>query len=583
MKSSEIRSKFLKFFEKHNHKLIKSSSLIPFEDETVLFTSAGVQQFIPYILNKQPNPYKRTISIQKCFRTTDIDLIGDNSHLTFFEMLGNWSFNDYFKEEAIKLAYELLTKEFKLNPERFYITIFKGEKKIPRDEEVRQIWKNYIQENKIYEFDKENFWGPITNIGPCGPSSEIHYDLTQVPCEKKEKCIPNCSCNRFIEIWNLVFMQYNKTLKGEYELLSNKVIDTGMGLERISLVLQNTSSLYETDLFISLIQEIQKNITHNYSQNKKSFRIIADHLKASCFLIADGLEPSKDGRGYVLRRLIRKTARHAHLLELKKDYVKHLVEKIIDIYKHTYPEIKNKHKIINVIEEENKKFEDILKKGLKKFEEIIKNLKKKEIPVKEVFHLYDTYGFPFDLTKELAHEKGFIVNEDAFNKEFEKHQEVSRANVESKKGGVGSFGIKVVKQHTATHLLQQALIDVLGKHVKQMGSDLTPERLRFDFTHPRPLTKEEKEKVELIVNQKIKESLEVKKEFMPYNEAIKKGALAFFKEKYPETVSVYKVGNYSMELCGGPHVKNTSEIKSFKIIKEESIGQGIRRIKAVVG
>jgi alanyl-tRNA synthetase len=506
-------------------------------------------------------------------------------------MLGNWSFGDYFKEEAIEWALELLISKFQIPISKLWVTVFKGEKEIPRDEESIKIWQKFkIPKEKIKEFGMaDNFWGPVSSTGPCGPCTEIYFDRGKEFQKEKcdiEGCGPNCHCGRFVEIWNLVFMEYNKTKEGKFEKLPKKNVDTGLGLERATAVFQKKESNFETELFLPIIKNLESLAKVPYNQQKKAYRIIADHIRAICFLIADGVLPTKEDRGYVLRRILRRAIRFGKLIEVPKNFLIPLAKTVIEEYKDIYKELKTQETdILTVIQNEEEKFNRTLNEGLKRFEKVVKltlEKNKEYLPVEEVFHLYDTYGFPFELTKELAEERGLKVDEEEFKKRFIKHQEISRAGAEKKFGGVGEWGEKVAPHHTATHLLQAALRKVLGEHVKQVGSDLTPERLRFDFTHSKKLTTEEIKKVEEIVNQKIKEDLLVEMEEMPFEEAIKSGALAFFKERYPKIVKVYTIGDFSREVCAGPHVKRTSEIGEFKIIKTETIGAGIQRIKAIV-
>jgi len=599
MTTDQIRQTFLNFFENKSHQKVDSVSLIP-ADPTALFTSAGMQQFVPYLSGETEPPYNRACSVQKCFRTSDVDEVGDEFHHTFFEMLGNWSFGDYFKEEAIKWALELLINNYHLEKDRFWVTIFKGEKSIACDKEAKKIWlKNGIIKEKIKEFGSaDNFWGPVGLIGPCGPCSEIHYDRGKEFQKNRctlPKCGPNCGCGRFVEIWNLVFMEYRKTENGEYEKLAKQNIDTGVGLERLACILQNKESDYEIDSFLPIMHEIEKISRKTDLSREKSSRIIADHIRAICFLIADGALPSKEDRGYILRRILRRAMRYGRLIEAEKGFLIPLAQKVIDIYQNVYPELEKKQNdILTIIQKEQERFEKTLRQGLKEFKKFVQlALKegKKILDAKTIFHLYDTYGFPLELTKEMAEEEGLKIDEKAFEKEFEHHREISRAGAKKKFGGVGEWGDKVAPHHTATHLLHKALQQVLGEHVQQAGSDLTPERIRFDFSHSQKMTDEEIKKVEEIVNQKIKEELEVEMEEMSYEQATEKGALAFFKEKYPKIVKVYSIGGnsstsseppFSREICAGPHVKNTNEIGQFKIIKEKASGAGVRRIKAVL-
>jgi alanyl-tRNA synthetase len=566
MSSKELREKFLKFFEKKGHKIVPSSSLIP-TDPSVLFTTAGMQQFKPYYLGEK-SPYGPNVaSCQKCFRTSDIEDVGDERHLTFFEMLGNFSFGGYFKREAIEFAIEFLFKELKIPFERTKFSVFAGDERTPADKESLEILRKLkISDEKIIFGKREdNFWGPTGREGPCGPTVEIHING--------------------IEIWNLVFNEFYQDEKGNLTNLKQKGVDTGMGLERLAMICQNKNSVFETDLFLPIITAIRN--TQYAIPNTKSERIIADHIKGSVFLISEGILPSNVERGYVLRRILRRAIRYGKLLNLPKNFLIPLAKKVIEIYKEIYPEVLSKQAdILTVIQNEEEKFGRVLTQGLKQFEKVAK---KGEISGIDAFHLFDTYGFPLELTEELAKEKNLKVDVEGFKEAFQKHREISRAGVEKKFGGVGiekfktqNSKVKIIRLHTATHLLQAALRRVLGEHVKQMGSDITPERLRFDFSHPKKLTKEEIKKVEDLVNQKIKEDLEVKKEEMSLKEALKSGALAFFKEKYPEKVTVYSIGDFSKEICAGPHVKRTSELGHFKIEKEESAGSGIRRIRAIL-
>ena len=605
--SDEVKNKFIQFFLNKGHELVSSSSLVP-ADQTALLTTAGMQQFVPYLSGKVEPPYRRALSIQKCFRTTDIEATGDASHHTFFEMLGNWSFGDYYKQESIDWALELLTKHYGINQSLLWVTVFGGEKEIPKDEEAIKIWHSLgIPEERIALLGMDdNFWGPIGSIGPCGPCTEIFVDRGEnfriQPCVAKE-CGPGCKCGRFVEIWNLVFMQYNKTAEGQYEKLLANNVDTGAGLERLTAVLAGKTSDYETDLFEEIINKIKEISGKEYNNNEKPFRIIADHIRGICFLIADGVLPSKDDRGYILRRLIRRAMRYGRSLNIANKFLVFLAEVVIDRFKSDYPELEqHRQDIMNIINEEEDKFNKTLDDGLKAlkkiFNKVIGGVDPDNLPEEliirdnviridgqEVFHLYETYGFPPELSQEIMTDWG-VKFDDQTMKECEealkRHQEMSRAGAKSKFGGVGEWGEKVAPHHTATHLLQAVLRQVLGDHVHQAGSDLTPERLRFDFTHSKKLTAEEIKEVEQLVNDRIKENLEVIMQELPFEEAVKSGAMAFFKEKYPKIVRVYSIENFSKEICAGPHVKKTGEIKNFKIIKSETSGAGIQRIKAIV-
>jgi len=598
MESHELRKLFLDFFAERGHKIVLSSSLLP-TDPSVLFTTAGMQQFSLYLSGKK-DPVKdfnsrHLASCQKCFRTGDIEEIGDDTHHTFFEMLGNWSIGQdetgYFKEGAIKYALEFLVDTLKLDKEKIHVTVFKGEGNISRDEEAINLWLKYgIPVERIKECSKkDNFWGPVSDTGPCGPCSEIHYDRgEELGCGRPD-CGPNCEhCKRVVEIWNLVFMQYFKNEAGEYELLSQTNIDTGIGFERLLSLLNKKSASYETDLFIDCISKLEEISGKNYLENKKDFRIIADHIRSSVFVISDGIEPSNIGQGYILRRLLRRVVRYGKTLGLPLQFYLPLIDMVIDKYKDVYLNIfTRKEEIVETIKKEEYKFEATLEKGLSMIEKML--LTKKELTGEEVFDLYQSYGFPLELTQEIALEKGISINVDEFNSALEKHQSISRAGAEKKFGGVGKdAGEEGAKLHTATHLLHAALRKVLGEHVEQMGSDINAERLRFDFKHTQKMTPEEIKQVEDLINLKIKEDLEIKKEEMSLDEALKSGAIAFFKEKYPDMVKVWTIHNpetgevFSKEICAGPHVEKTGQLKSFKIIKEESSSAGVRRIKAIV-
>ena len=605
MKVNEIRKVFLDYFQGKGHKIMPSSSLIP-ADPSALFTSAGMQQFIPFLSGETEPNDSQACSIQKCFRTSDIEKVGDEFHHTFFQMLGNWSFDSYFKKEAIQMAIDLLINHYHLDISRFWITVFEGIEGIKADQEAEKIWlENKIPKERISFLGiKDNFWGPIGNSGPCGPCSEIYYDRGESFKKRKcnlENCGPNCDCGRFVEVWNLVFMEYNKMANGNYEKLLVKNIDTGAGLARLACILQNKPSDYETDLFLPLIEKI-KEIANVDKINQKYQRIIADHIRAACFLISAGILPSKEDRGYVLRRIIRRVMRYTKLINDQKEFLLPLVQIVIDLYSDFYPELlENKADILKVIKNEEDKFNQTLSKGLKRFKDIVEEARTKKqniLDPETVFHLYDTYGFPLELTADMAEEENLKIDQNAVQQEFKKHQEISRAGAQNKFGGVGIDDIeseeskeKVTKLHTATHLLHQALRDVLGDSVHQAGSDINLERLRFDFVYPQKLTEEEKIKIEEIVNKKIQEALPVTMKEMPYKGAIEGGALAFFREKYPEMVKVYSIGGnssagsespFSREICAGPHIKNTKELGQFKIIKEKSSSAGIRRIKATL-
>lgn len=586
MTSQEIRRKFLEFFKKKGHQIVHSSSLIP-DDPSVLLTTAGMQQFVSYLSGRIEAPHKRVCSVQKCFRISDLGEVGDKTHHTFFEMLGNWSFGDYFKKEAIDYALEFLIKECGLSQDKLWFTIFKGEAGIAKDKEAFDLWiKAGVPAERIFAFGlKDNFWGPIGPTGPCGPCSEIHYDLTGRACSLGKKCGPNCSCGRFVEIWNLVFMEYHKDEQGNYQPLPQKNIDTGMGLERLATILQRKKSDYQTDLFKPIIKEIER---MGPEKDLVKSRVMADHLRGICFLIADGVLPSNIEQGYVLRRILRRVIGQGKLWGLPSNFLVPLTKKVIELYQGAYPELRNKQTdILTVIQKEEEKFGQTIEKGIKQFEKV----NQKDITGPVAFNLFSTYGLPLDMIKDLAARKGVKVDEKGFEREQEKHQELSRAGAEKKFGGHGLGEVrvfskedeeKVKKLHTATHLLHQALQDVLGQGVQQMGSDINPERLRFDFSYSQKMTPEQIKKVEDIVNQKIKDDLPVKCREMDKEEAIKSKAKAFFKAKYAQRVKVYSIGDYSREICAGPHVERTGQLGRFKIKKEQSSSAGVRRIKAVL-
>ncbi len=575
---------YLRFFKEKGHSILPSSSLVPENDPTVLFTTAGMHPLVPYLLG-QPHPQgKRLADNQKCIRTGDIDEIGDSSHLTFFFMLGNWSLGDYFKKEAIEWSFEFLTdkKWLGLDKNRISVTCFEGDSDAPKDKESAAIWeKAGIPKKRIYFFPKEdNWWGPAGKTGPCGPDTEIFFDTGKKACGKD--CRPGCGCGKYFEIWNDVFMQYKKTAEGKFEPLAQQNVDTGMGVERTIAMLQDKTTVYETEMFKPIMEKI-KEISKAY--NEKSARIIADHIRSVCFVLAEGkgIVPSNVEHGYVLRRLIRRAVRHGRLLGIEGIFCKEIAKKVVDIYKEDWSELaENSGLVFKEIEAEEEKFGKVLKQGIKMFEKYFK--KAGTINANDAFLLYQSFGFPLEMTVEMAAEKGIEVDKKAFEKEFKKHQELSRkATVGKFKSGLADNSETAVRMHTATHLLHSALRKVLGDHVQQKGSNITPERIRFDFSNPGKVSKEQLAEVEKLVNKAIDAKIEVKREEKSLKEAKKEGALAFFDAKYaPEKVSVYTIGNASKEVCAGPHVKNTSELGHLRIKKEESVSAGVRRIKAVL-
>jgi len=597
MTAVELKKKFLIFFQKKKHTIIPGSSLIPEHDPTVLFTTAGMHPLTPFLLGEKHPAGKRLANVQKCIRTGDIESVGDNWHLTFFEMLGSWSLGSYWRKEAIKWSFEFLTEKKWLGipVEKLSVTVFKGDGDAPRDKESAEIWRKLgIPKEKIYFLAKEdNWWGPAGQTGPCGPCTEMFYDTGREKCSSS--CRPGCACGKYAEIWNDVFMEYNKKLKikneklkideDEYEFvpLKQKNVDTGMGVERTTAVLSGYDNVYETELFLPIIKKIESISATNYKLKTKNYRIIIDHLKAAVFILSENIEPSNVERGYVLRRLIRRSVRCARQLGIKDIFCNKVAEIIIDIY----PELKkNQDFIFEQLIREEEKFQKTLGRGLREFEKLAENNK---ISGQEAFLLFQSYGFPLELTQELAGERNIKIDEKEFKKAFQKHQELSRIGAERKfKGGLADHSEQATEYHTATHLLLAALRQILGGHIYQRGSNITAERLRFDFSHPQKLTGEELKKVEDLVNQKIKEDLEVKKEEMSLKEARERGAIGVFGEKYGERVKVYTIFNpkssevFSKEICGGPHVKRTSELGKFKISKEESCGAGVRRIRAIL-
>ena len=579
MKAIDIRNKYLNFFERNGHKLIPSAPLIPENDPSVLFNTAGMQPLVPYLLGEKHPEGTRLTDYQKCLRTNDIDEVGDNRHLTYFEMLGNWSLGDYFKEESIQMSYEFLTKELGIPSEKISVTCFAGDDDCPRDTVSAEAWKKAgILEDHIYYYGKDDNWWIAGEEGPCGPDTEMFYDTGKEPCS--EHCEPSCDCGKYVEIWNNVFMEYFKDKNG-YSKLKQKNVDTGLGLERMTMLLQGKKTPFDTEIF----EPVMKKLTElSKKDNIESKRIVAEHLRSSIMIISDGGKPSNVDRGYILRRLIRRMIRHINKLEIDLSSLGDLVYLNIDTLNELYPELEaNKEMIKSVIIEEKDKFVKTLAKGEKEFFKEISGIKEKSInvlPGSMVFRLYDTYGFPPEVTKELAKENGFGIDIKEFNRLFEIHQQKSRAGSEQKfKGGLAEQNKETIAYHTATHLLNAALKKVLGSDTHQKGSNITTERMRFDFNCDHKLTDEEKAKIEEVVNDWIKAGLDVKCEEMKKEDAVKSGAECMFIEKYPDIVTVYTIGNVSKELCGGPHVKNTSELGKFKIKKEEASSSGIRRIK----
>ena len=643
---NDLRALFLKFFESHGHAVIPSASVIPENDPTVLFTTAGMHPLVPYLMGEKHPMGTRLTDVQKCIRTGDIDDVGDLSHLTFFEMLGNWSLGDYFKESMIPWSWEFLTGEewLGLPKDRLAFTVFEGDKDCPRDEEAANLWKQQgvAEDHVFYLPKKHNWWGPAGVTGPCGPDSEMFWITDKAPCGPD--CSPACSCGRYLEIWNDVFMQYEKQADGTFIPLKQKNVDTGMGLERTYCVLKGVKSVYDTEIFARIIGKIEELSGKKYGESEevtKSIRIVSDHMRTATFIIGDdrGVTPSNVDQGYVLRRLIRRAVRHGMKLGMPEGFTCEIAKVIIDQYRENYPELeRNGAHILEQLALEEERFQRTLKKGQAEFEKVYGNLMRKQaafealkaeaseanaaaalkllppspenLPIIEkikagtidaetldqliagckkidgrsAFKLYDTFGFPIEITCEMAAEKGVGVDTEGFDERFKKHQENSHAGAEQRfKGGLADHSEETTKLHTATHLLQAALRKVLGPEVHQKGSNITAERLRFDFSFGRKMTEEEKAEVERLVNVAIQANVPITCEEMTVAEAKEQGAMGLFESKYGERVKVYTMGEYSKEICGGPHAANTGDLKCFKIKKEEASSAGVRRIKAVIG
>lgn len=596
--SKEIRNKYLKFFKNKNHAIINSAPILPENDPTVLFTTAGMHPLVPYLLGETHPEGKRLVNHQKCIRTGDIDEVGDLSHLTFFEMLGNWSLGDYFKEKAISWSYEFLTKELNINPNMLAVTCFAGDARFPeleKDEETKNIWlKVGIKEERIAFMEggvlesKNNWWGPAGLTGPCGPDTEIFYWIGN----GEAKGNPKENEKDWLEIWNNVFMQYNKTADSKFEELKQKNVDTGMGLERLVAVLQNKNSVYETDIFSEIIDKISSLTKIKYEENKKSYRIIADHIRTTTIMAGDGIKPSNMDQGYIMRRLIRRAIRHGKNLNINENFTHIIAKKVIHLMSDIYKELDHEEEILKTFTQEENQFRKTINHGIKEFEKLLNGFKiakeksGKEITKisgKQAFKLYDTYGFPIEMTIEEAERHNLTVDEEGFNKAFKEHQEKSRLGAEEKfKGGLQDNSEATTKLHTATHLLHSALRKVLGDHVKQKGSNITAERLRFDFSHPNKLSDDEIKRVEDIVNEAIKSNAEIICKTTTVEDAKKENAIGLFEHKYGKNVKMYDMGGWSKEICGGPHVNRLGELGKFKIVKEKSSSAGIRRIKAVL-
>ncbi len=604
MNSFEIRQKFLDFYQKRKHAILPSASLIPENDSSTLFISSGMQPLIPYLLGEKHALGVRLANSQKSFRAEDIEDTGDNRHTTFFEMLGNWSLGDYFKKEQLPWIFEFLTKELKLDPNKLYVTCFRGNEDVEKDQESVSIWqeifkkenieakvvdfseKNGMQGGRIFYYNEDNWWsraGRPANMPvgePGGPDSEIFYDTGSNKHEKSFwkdlPCHVNCDCGRFVEIANSVFMEFKKNETG-FEKLNQKNVDFGGGLERITMAVQGLDNVFKTDLYLDIINKIEELSNKKYSENEKSFEVIADHLKAATFIISEGIVPSNVQQGYIVRRLIRRAMRYAKELGIENEnWLEEIVSIVVKIYERTYPDLRKNIEIIKEeIKKEQERFNQTIERGIKEFEKI-----SGDISGEQAFDLYQSYGFPIEITQELAQEKGLQVDLDGYKKELEKHKNISRSSGASFKGGLADTSEKTTKLHTAAHLMLAGLRKVLGNHVNQKGSNITEKRLRFDFSHSEKLTDEQVKEVENFVNQAIEKKLPVEVQEMSLEEAKKIGAIGVF--QYGEKVKVYFVDQVSCEICGGPHIKNTKELGRFKIIKQESSSAGVRRIKAIL-
>ncbi|NLL94192.1 MAG: alanine--tRNA ligase [Thermoplasmatales archaeon] len=586
MDAQELRTAYVEFFKERGHAQIGSASLVPENDPTVLFTTAGMHPLVPYLLGEKHPMGKRLVNFQKCVRTGDIDEVGDPTHLTFFEMLGNWSLGDYFKEESIEYSRDFLVKGLGLSLDDIAVTVFKGEGGIPRDTETAAIWERMgIPKERIFYYGMEdNWWGPAGLTGPCGPDTEIFYDDGRPACG--EGCGPACRCGKYVEIWNNVFMEYYKDEKGDFSPLKQRNVDTGMGLERVLGILQGVGTVYETTLFTGIISKIEEISGREYAgDDVRAFRIIADHVRAATFMLADGVFPARMGAGYIVRRLIRRASRYMSGLGYEENFMGAVADVVIDEYGDAYPELRRNAKAVHRgLDEEEERFRKTLRKGLRRFDALAEEAVGDTLDGEQVFRLFDTFGFPVELTAELARERGKRVDMADFENRFREHQDKSRAGADQTfKGGLADSGEETTKLHTATHLLHAALRELIDPGITQKGSNITAERLRFDFNFDRKITREELDGIEEYVNNIIAKDLPVECREMTLDEATDFGAIGVFGDKYGEVVKVYCIGEYSKELCGGPHVSRTSEIGTFKITKEESSAAGVRRIRAVVG
>lgn len=586
MNANDLRSTYIRFFEQLGHRRIPSAPLLPENDPTVLFTTAGMHPLVPFLLG-EPHPLgRRLVNFQKCLRTNDIEEVGDTSHLTFFEMLGNWSLGDYFKEESLSWSYQFLTRELDIDPRRLSVTFFAGDEGAPRDETSAAIWRRLgIPAERIFYLPRsDNWWGPVGATGPCGPDSEMFYDTGR---PDHPGCRPGCSCGKWFEIWNNVFMEYERQPDGSDVRLPRPNVDTGMGVERTLVALQGWDDAYRIETLWPLVETVEQLSGRSYDENPRPFRVITDHVRAATFAITDGALPSNVEAGYVVRRLVRRAVRYGRELGIRDAFCASLAETVIDLFKDIYPELEERRAATTAaLDGEEGKFKNTLERGLKQAQRVIQETQDRGEPSlngASAFNLFETYGFPLPLTVEIAGEQGLTVDELGFEQAYAAHKEHSRRVAQEKfKGGLADHQAETTRLHTATHLLHQALRQVLGTSVRQMGSNITAERLRFDFSHPDRLSEEQLVEVEAIVNRQIACNLPVRMEVMPRQQALESGALAFFGEKYGDQVKVYSIGDFSREVCGGPHVASTGELGRFRILKQEAVSQGIRRIRAVV-
>ncbi|MBT3379664.1 MAG: alanine--tRNA ligase [Lentisphaerae bacterium] len=588
MLAKQLRQAYIDFFKRHGHAQIDSAPLVPENDPTVLFTTAGMHPLVPFLLGAKHPAGTRLVDYQKCVRTGDIDEVGDTTHLTFFEMLGNWSLGDYFKEEAIAMSHEFLTKELGIDPELLWVSCFAGDEDAPRDEEAAAIWmKQGIPAERIVFLGKEhNWWGPAGQTGPCGPDTEMFIELDKPSCGPD--CGVACNCGKYVEIWNDVFMQYNKTENGTFEPLAQKNVDTGMGLERVTAVLQGKASCFETEIFSGLLQKLAEISGVEDPGATRSGRIVVEHMRAATFLMGDGVRPANVDQAYVLRRLIRRAIREARKLGVSEPFTPVLADVVVAEYGDVYTELaKNRDDILKSLADEEAQFAGALERGTREFCKLVDSfpahVERKVISGRKAFYLYETFGFPLELTIEMAAEREFTVDTKGYEKAYAKHQQLSRAGAEQKfKGGLADSSDTTAALHTATHLLHAALRKILGGHVGQAGSNITADRLRFDFTHPAKVTAEERSQVQGLVNEAIQRDLPISFDEMSLEEARGSGAIALFDQKYGEKVRVYSIGDVSREVCGGPHAERTGALGAFRITKEESSSRGVRRIKAVL-